>query len=65
MRSLQELHNQYEDYFEHMTANGGTTIFTFEEWIKHLLSVGELTEEERGKCYTYDGYLKEPKFNVE
>lgn len=65
MRSLQELHNEYEDYQELMDSNGGTTIFTFEEWIKYLLSVDKLTEEEYKKCYTFDGYLREPKLKVD
>ena len=65
MRSLQDLHNEYEDYIEHMTANGGTTIFTFEEWINYLLSAGKLTEEEYNKCYTYDGYLRETKMKTD
>lgn len=65
MRSFGQLHNQYEDYIEHMSANGGTTIFAFEEWINHLLSVGKLTKEEHRKCYTYDGYLIEPKIKFD
>jgi hypothetical protein len=65
MRNLQQLHNQYEDYQEHMNANGGSTIFIFEEWINYLLSVGELTEEEYKKCYTIDGYLRETKMKVD
>ena len=65
MRNLQELHNKYEDYQEYMTANGGTTIFTFEEWLNYLFSVGKLTEEEYNKCYTYDGYLRETKMKTD
>lgn len=65
MRNLQQLHNQYEDYLDHMTANGGSTIFTFEEWINHLLSVGKLSDEEYNKCYTFDGYLREVKIKVD
>ncbi|MEG2640657.1 MAG: hypothetical protein RSA18_04050 [Bacilli bacterium] len=61
---LQTTTQSVRGLYEHMSANDGTTILTFEEWINHLLSESNLTEEEHRRCYTFDGYLIETKMEV-
>ena len=65
MRGLQAIYNEYEGYVEMMVMNGGTRVFTFEEWLEYQVGIGGLSEEESVWCYTADGYLREKDMGVD
>ncbi len=66
MKTLNEIHNSYEDYLEYMHACGRrSSAFTFEDWIDWQLDERKLTQQEHELCFDSEGYLREPKFRCD